>query len=288
MPRTARLKIKGADAYYHVISRSVHKQFLLGDEEKEKLVSLIKRYQELYFVKTIGYCIMSNHFHLLLKISTGEELSDSDIQTRVEKFYGQPLYKIGKPVEHFRAKLSDVSEYVKQVKQSFSCWYNRQNDLAGTFWAERFKSGIVEEGNALLTVLSYIDLNPVRAGIVKKPEHYRFSSIGYRYGTGDEDDALSFDGIGLIVDNNIEKERQTAAYLKMLYSYGFIGKDTNSKDTFTLTKRLRYLSEGVAIGSKGFIDKIYSMFGGRLIKKKERKAHKTGISNMYSIRRLRE
>ena len=74
----------------------------------------------------------------------------------------------------------------------------------------------------------------------------------------------------------------------MLYSYGFIGKDTNSKDTFTLTKRLRYLSEGVAIGSKGFIDKIYSMFGGRLIKKKERKAHKTGISNMYSIRRLRE
>jgi len=292
MPRTARMKIKGEEGYYHIISRTVHKQFLLKDREKERLIDLIKLYQELYFVNIIGYCIMSNHFHLLIKVSTGEEFSDKDIQERVQRFYGKPLYKIGKTVDYFREKLSDVSEYVKQVKQSFSHWYNKRNDLIGTFWAERFKSGLVESGSALLTVLSYIDLNPVRAGIVAKPERYRFSSIGYRYQTGNEDKVLTYDGIGLIVDNNIEESKQTEAYLKMLYSYGILKYSTNQlkqeESSLNLTKRLRYLSDGIAIGSKSFIEKMYSLFGGSLLKKKERKVHKTGITELYSIRKLRE
>jgi hypothetical protein len=54
------------------------------------------------------------------------------------------------------------------------------------FWSDRFKSVIVENGETLINCLAYIDLNPVRAGIVEKPEDYRWSSLGYHIQTGNE------------------------------------------------------------------------------------------------------
>ena len=64
---------------------------------------------------------------------------------------------------------------MKAVKQRFSVWYNQSHRRYGTLWAERFKSVLVEgKGNALQTMAAYIDLNPVRAGLVKDPKAYRF------------------------------------------------------------------------------------------------------------------
>jgi hypothetical protein len=85
----------------------------------------------------------------------------------------------GKEAERVRSKLltrmSDVSEFMKAVKQRFSVWYNRSHNRYGTLWAERFKSVLVEgRGNPLQTMAAYIDLNPVRAGIVEDPKDYRF------------------------------------------------------------------------------------------------------------------
>jgi putative transposase len=73
------------------------------------------------------------------------------------------------------ARMSDVSEFMKAVKQRFSVWYNRSHQRYGTLWAERFKSVLVEgKGNPLQTMAAYIDLNPVRAGLVADPKDYRF------------------------------------------------------------------------------------------------------------------
>ena len=81
--------------------------------------------------------------------------------------------------ELIRAKLlvrmGDISEFMKGVKQRFSVWYNRHNKRYGTLWSERFKSVLVQgQGNPLQTMAAYIDLNPVRAGIVDDPKDYRF------------------------------------------------------------------------------------------------------------------
>jgi len=91
----------------------------------------------------------------------------------------QKLQENGEEAEAIRHKLlahmSDVSEFMKTVKQRFSVWFNRNHRRYGTLWADRFKSVLVEgAGNPLQIMAAYIDLNPVRANIVEDPKEYRF------------------------------------------------------------------------------------------------------------------
>ena len=67
--------------------------------------------------------------------------------------------------------MGDVSAFMKELKQRFSIWFNRSHKRFGTLWAERFKSVLIENAaSALRTVAAYIDLNPVRAGLVEDPK----------------------------------------------------------------------------------------------------------------------
>ena len=71
--------------------------------------------------------------------------------------------------------MGNLSEYMKELKQRFSRWYNRVHDRYGTLWAERFKSVVVEDKSAAVQVVAaYIDLNPVRAGMTDDPKEYRW------------------------------------------------------------------------------------------------------------------
>ena len=73
------------------------------------------------------------------------------------------------------ARMGNISEFMKTLKQRFSVWFNHTHQRYGTLWAERFKSVLVEgRGNALQTMAAYIDLNAVRAGLVSDPKDYRF------------------------------------------------------------------------------------------------------------------
>ncbi|MDF1753979.1 MAG: hypothetical protein P1U89_14445 [Verrucomicrobiales bacterium] len=85
------------------------------------------------------------------------------------------------------------------TKQRFSQWYNLRNDRRGTLWEERYKSVLVEGSQeALMTMAAYIDLNPVRAGIVKRAEDYRWT--GYGAAAGGDADARK--GLGRILDHS--------------------------------------------------------------------------------------
>ena len=136
---------------------------------------------------------MSNHFHVLVRVPDGESVSDVDLMRRYKVLYPKPtkyqaesaklmelqLCASGEEAENIRRKLlacmSDVSEFMKAVKQRFSVWYNRSHQRYGTLWAERFKSVLVKgEGNPLQTMAAYIDLNAARAGLLKDLKDYRF------------------------------------------------------------------------------------------------------------------
>jgi hypothetical protein len=221
-------------------------------------------------------------------METDSKYSDEEIINRVSEFYNRDSWQFEDKVKEYRKKLSDISHYVKSIKNTFSNWYNKTKGRSGYFWGDRFKSVLVEGGAALQNMLIYIDLNPVRANIVKKPEEYRWSSIGYRVQSGNKGGLLSFDGI-----YEEDTPRQTEEYLKTLYMVG-VYKDVDEAEKgeierqSVITRRLRYLSDGLVIGSKGFIKEIYSRFS-EIIRKKEKKAHKTTISEeIYSLRRIRE
>jgi len=291
MARTKRFKINGDVGYYHVISRTVGGEFLLGDVEKEKLLSVIKPFSYLYFVNIIGYCIMDNHFHLLVKTSSVVDIDNEELKKRLSRHNKIISDEITESeILKYKEKLTDISEYVKSIKMTFSRWYNKRNNRKGYFWGDRFKSVLVESGESLLNMLAYIDLNPVRAKICNKPEEYRWCSFSNRLAKT-KDDFLSFEG------TEIDKMDD---YVSFIYGIGKIERKTDygrKKDNISEDSRpeinlwqhrIRYFSDTLVIGSKGFIESAYKTFEDK-ITKKERKAHKIPIDlphDLYSIQRL--
>lgn len=193
MNRLRRAKAIGISAAYHAMSRTVGNAFLFENREKEMLRKMIWQVADFCGVEVLTYCIMSNHFHVLIQVPCVDSVSDAELLRRFKVLYPKPTkYQVtsfaeierllragGDDASDVRQKLlvrmGDLSEFMKTVKQRFSIWYNRHHNRYGTLWADRFKSVLVEgEGNPLQTMAAYIDLNPVRAGVVDDPKDYRF------------------------------------------------------------------------------------------------------------------
>ena len=96
MPRTQRLKINDETTIYHVMSRTALDGFPLGNIEKDYMLNLIRRYAKLYFVEILGFCLMGNHFHLLVKMFPEYKFTDEDLKKRYVRFYGDKIIGTGK------------------------------------------------------------------------------------------------------------------------------------------------------------------------------------------------
>jgi putative transposase len=153
--------------------------FVLGDREKDHLLGLIKRLSSFYFAEVLGFCVMGNHFHLLVRMHPESSYWDEDVRERYERRYGEEKTAAldDNQMRELSKKMAGLSEYVREVKQSFSRYYKRLHKKKGYFWSERLKSMIVENGETFINCLAYIDLNSVRAGLVKRPEDYRWCSL---------------------------------------------------------------------------------------------------------------
>ncbi len=148
-----------------------------------------------------------------------------------------------------------------------------------TLWGERFKSVIVENGDTLINCLAYIELNPVRAGIVNKPEMYRWNSLGYHVQTNNKDNFLSMD-FGLKEFGVKSKKERIRRYRRYVYEAGAIDhpeknqakvikKDIIEKErkkNYEITRidrfqhRTRYFTDSGIIGSKEFVYQNYLKF----------------------------
>jgi putative transposase len=199
----------GKPVLYHVISRVVDRRFVLGAEEKEKFRTLMRMQENFTGCRALSYCLMDNHFHILLEVPpmAGGGISDAELLKRLSAIYGEAFvtgvatelqvaraatYKsesgMDEAVEaihkRFTYRMHDLGEFMKGLLQRFSQWFNRAHSRSGTLWEDRFKSVIVEDGVAARTMAAYIDLNPVRAGMAKDPAEYRWSSYGEAVGGG--------------------------------------------------------------------------------------------------------
>ena len=127
MARIPRIMIVGEPTAYHVISRTALDGFPIGDVEKDYYVSLITRLSKIYFVKIFGFCCMGNHFHLLVRMLNGDNIDDEEIKKRYKIYHGEETKREvndEEAIRLLREKWSDLSEYVKEIKQSFSRFYN--------------------------------------------------------------------------------------------------------------------------------------------------------------------
>ncbi len=297
MPRIARLIVKGEPTIYHVMSRTALDGFVLGDIEKEYLLNLIKRLSRVYFTEVLGFCLMGNHFHLLVRMHPGEAYDDEEIRTRFSLYYGEePKISITDgQIPYFRNKWESLSEYVKEIKQGFSRFYNRRHHRKGFFWSERFKSVIVDNGETLINCLAYIDLNPVRAGIVSKPEAYRWGSLGYHVQRKNEGGFLSLD-FGLKAFGLKMVGERLRSYRQFVYEKGGLsGTEKERKRDFKLNEidrfryRTRYFTDSGIIGSKVFVDRVYQQFKHYFSSKHEKRPKVIpGLDGLYSLKRLSE
>lgn len=291
--RMRRTRVNGCVACYHVMTRTVNGERLFENREKEMLRKILWQVAAFSGVEVLTYCIMSNHFHVLVRVDDGQEVSDAELMRRYKILYPKPtkyqeasaslmektLREGGEEADEIRRKLrarmGDVSEFMKTVKQRFSVWYNRSHQRYGTLWAERFKSFLVEgKGNPLQTMAAYIDLNPVRAGIVEDPKDYRF--CGYSEAVSGE--AHSRGGLRYIwkayADGSPRQPFKVETALAMHRSLMF-GKRASDgriselsrqqalkilqKEDGQLSKaavlccRVRYFTDGAILGSEEFV-----------------------------------
>jgi putative transposase len=305
MPRKPRMIIEGEPAVYHVISRTALDGFVLGDGEKDFLLRLIRKLSSVYFAEVLGFCLMGNHFHMVVRMHTGDGISDEEMRSRFEKYYsGQKRILLAGQIPTFRQKWASLSEYVREIKQGFSRYYNKRHKRKGFFWSERFKSVIVEEGETLINCLAYVDLNPVRAGIVAKPDDYRWNSLGYHLQTGNKGKFLSLD-LGLTGSGRRGRKERLAVYRQFVYEKSSLAGQKGKQiapEVFAEARRqklqpgpvdrflcrTRYFTDSGIIGSKEFVRKHHTRLQGEEGGKEKKPKAVTGLAGVFSLKRLSE
>ena len=310
-----------ADYCYHVMSRTCGGDYLFGAEEKEAFRKIMRRMARFCGVKVLTYAVMSNHFHILARVpcrvkflkrfddqpdeaeGSGEErlmqhlsiLYSQAYVTRVRKELAwmreqQMEADAEKFLLKYKRRFCDLSLFTKEVKERFSRWFNKKHERQGTLWMDRFKSVLVENGQALRTMAAYIDLNAVRAGLVEDPKDYRW--CGYAEAMGGSKQARRglcrvmekpLDSWGenhdwyrcwLIADAGVGVEKvefasssaikpthhtPTKEQPKTLQPPSASHHQAQASIYQQLRARIRYFTEGVALGSPEFINTWFEL-----------------------------
>ena len=194
MARTPRIKSLGeGTAYYHLISRCSNRQFLFRKAAaKDRLMDLAKRAAEFSGVKLLALTIMDNHFHILCSVTQSyEQVSQEEIIRRVGILKGEAAAQelrerwenfeaagfasmLEAELYRYRARMNDISAFMKTMKELFAKWYNRKYDYCGSIWCGVFKSTMIESGRYLEYCRRYVIMNPIRAGMVTQIKAYRW------------------------------------------------------------------------------------------------------------------
>jgi hypothetical protein len=133
MPRIQRMIVEDQSTVYHVMFRTALDGFPLGDIEKDFMLDLIRCYSALYLFEILGFCLMGNHFHILVRVIPEYKFSDEEILKRYIEFYGDERIFADGLIPSLRLKLSSLSEFMREIKVNFARFYNRRHHRRGYF-----------------------------------------------------------------------------------------------------------------------------------------------------------
>ena len=292
------------------MSRTAGGEMLFGDVEKEAFCRIMRRLERFSGVEVMTFAVMGNHFHLLLRVPNREKfLARFDGESGEERFFQHLglLYsksfvsalrselaelrkmkateEVEKLLGRFHKRFCDLEIYVKELKERFSRWFNKHHGRRGTLWMDRYKSVIVQDGDALRTMAAYIDLNPVRAGLCEDPKDYRW--CGYAEAVAGSKRARR--GLCRVLERPIDswsvkptKADLTASAWYRCWLFGEGREETSIEGSVKrkgmspdavrkiresggelsraelLLCRVRYFSDGVAIGSREFVEEVFA------------------------------
>ncbi len=334
-------------AIYHCISRVVDRRFVFGDGEREQFRMFMRMQENFSGCRVLSYCVMSNHFHILLEVPPMPEggILDELLLKRLSAVHTEAFVAdvakemdkarkegredlVAKIRARFTYRMHNLSEFMKTLLQRFTRWFNRTHERSGTLWEERYKSVIVESGIAARTIAAYIDLNPVRAGMVADPAAYRWSSYGEAVGGGAKGNGkkareglvracMSHEGAGFESEkwNEVSRIYRRAMGLALgrkgraEVDRGKIEPMLNTEEALAAEKngtvlpdlgmarmlrcRVRYFTDGVVIGSKGFVNEVFASSRERFTKKRKDGARRmrgngaAAAGVLWSVRDLR-
>lgn len=235
-------------------------------------------------LEVLTYTILSNHFHVLVRVPRREPVSDEELLRRYALLYASSSRTGAAGLAAVRAQLAtnddaadgwrrrqlslmgDVSQFMKLLKQRFSIWFNKTHHRFGTLWAERFRNVLIESSEFVLaTVAAYVDLNCVRAGLVSDPKDYRF--CGYAEAVAGS--RVAQDGFGALFPGQVW-EFIRARYRMRLFASGSSQRERAAKISSAdlarviaargklplatvLMCRVRYFTYGVVLGGEAFV-----------------------------------
>jgi len=285
--RTAREKLQKQKCYYHLMNRAAgyKDDYPFTPEDKERGMQIIRRLAEYYLLEIISVCWMGNHFHIVLYAPARDEMPPTeDIISRHNLFFEKkPLRQIN-PGDEIACRMiaenmRDISHFMKIFQQTYTRYLNRIKGRRGRFWADRFKSTILEGREALWSAVKYVELNPVRGGLVSDPADYRHSSWGWYCGTGKHPfekffhkHMCSSKGEGPSVNwsmKELASEFRGELARTIAYEQGLNEKEATEKITkakrgetmpVRFLRRTRHFTDGGIIGSKIFIQETASLF----------------------------
>lgn len=148
MPRQVR-KFSQSGTYHIMIRGNERKDIFLAEEDKQRFFDTLREKQRDGEFTVYAFCIMNNHAHLLLKVEN-----------------------------------EGLARIMKRINTSYAYYYNNKYLRIGHVFQDRFKSEAIENDRYFLAAIRYIHNNPVKAGIVKAPGHYKWSSYGSYTGEG--------------------------------------------------------------------------------------------------------
>ncbi len=326
-------------AYYHCVSRIVDRRYIFEPAEKEHFVRLLRECAEFCEVRVLTYCLMSNHFHVLVEVPRRPppeaRPSAEQVLAKLAKLSGHQnvglvqqrfeMYRQARDAEGearylatFHHRMWDVSEFIRVLKQRFTLWYNARTGRKGTLWEDRFKSVLVEgAGQALTTMAAYIDLNPVRAGIVPDPKDYRWSGYGEAV-AGKRGSRLGIQTVVTALQRGREESvsRSLEVYRSWLYREGDERREATGPDGRAVRGavkstavaevlaakgrlplgeyvrcRVRYFCDGAALGSREFVEGIFRQHREKFGKRRRdgaRRMRGVEAGELFTLRDLRK
>jgi putative transposase len=323
---------------YHAMSRTCGGEVHFDDVEKEALRRLLWKMSEFCGVRLVTYCVMSNHFHALVDVPwrevwlrrfdgpEGEKKLLEHLRTLYSKTFVaflkdelDDLRKRGmttladEKITAIKRRFCDLSIFIKEVKERFSRWFNKRRGRKGTLWMDRFKSVLVEgKGEPLHTMAAYIDLNPVRAGLVKDPKDYRW--CGYAEAlAGSRRAQRAISKVTAKPVDGWESAGGAEAYRKLLYSHAVEVRSPDKSEVVMrgvsteeaqkvqqtqgklsaaelVRQRVRYFSDGLVIGGKEFVESMFGQHREKFGPRRKDGARKITESagGLFALRRLRK